>query len=71
MRRLPPLPMISASPFGASITSRFKDNASDTRIPVESRTSINVLIRTPVKVWVGIITSSRLISSSVKYSTLL
>ena len=69
VRGLLPLPMISTSPERPSAASRFSDNASEMRIPVESSTSSKSRRRRPVK-WSADTTSrSCLTSSSVRNST--
>lgn len=69
VRGLLPLPTISTSPERLSAASRFRDNASEMRIPVESSTSSNTRKRRPVKWSADTTTRSRLTSSSVRNST--
>ena len=49
VRGLLPLPTISTSPERPSAASRFSDNASEMRIPVERSTSSSTRRRRPVK----------------------
>jgi hypothetical protein len=69
VRGLLPLPMISTSPERPSAASRFSDNASEMRIPVESSTSSKTRRRRPVKWCADTTDRTRLTSSSVRDST--